>query len=381
MNTHYASAERASKEQIMFDFSLFESDADFKKFLDSIPFYISLLNEQRQIVFSNIKMLDLLNADSLEAIIGNRPGEVVLCVNCDLKDKGCGTSKYCKYCGAVNSIIKAQNTKRMASEECRINVRDGESFKALDLKTTTTPFDFKGKTFYIFSIEDISTQKRKHVLERVFYHDALNTATSINGLARMVKKYSTNEEFQKYVGILNSLTQNLTEEILMQSNLSVAESGELVMKYSFVSSKAIILNCINAIKGYELATDIDIVLTPDAQDITIYTDEVLLRRVLLNMMKNAVEASLPSETVTIGCEKTENKVRFWVHNSSVISQDIQEQLFQRSFSTKGSNRGIGTYSMKLLGEKYLKGTVSFTSDQERGTEFYIILPEQIETAE
>mgnify|MGYP006293419399 CR=1 len=34
-------------------------------------------------------------------------------------------------------------------------------------------------------------------------------------------------------------------------------------------------------------------------------------------------------------------------------------LFKRSFSTKGVGRGIGTYSMKLFGEKYLKGKVDF----------------------
>jgi sensor histidine kinase regulating citrate/malate metabolism len=46
-------------------------------------------------------------------------------------------------------------------------------------------------------------------------------------------------------------------------------------------------------------------------------------------------------------------------------------LFRRSFSTKGRGRGIGTYSMKLLGEKYLKGRVWFTSSPNAGTTFFI----------
>lgn len=36
----------------------------------------------------------------------------------------------------------------------------------------------------------------------------------------------------------------------------------------------------------------------------------------------------------------------------------QLQIFQRSFSTKGKGRGLGTYSIKLLTERYLKGTAS-----------------------
>ena len=48
-------------------------------------------------------------------------------------------------------------------------------------------------------------------------------------------------------------------------------------------------------------------------------------------------------------------------------------MFQRSFSTKGAGRGLGTYSIKLLGEKYLNGKVGFISEQGRGTIFSVEL--------
>ena len=45
------------------------------------------------------------------------------------------------------------------------------------------------------------------------------------------------------------------------------------------------------------------------------------------------------------------------------------------FSTKSSTgRGLGTYSMKLLGERYLGGAVSFSSSAEHGTVFTFELP-------
>jgi sensor histidine kinase regulating citrate/malate metabolism len=50
------------------------------------------------------------------------------------------------------------------------------------------------------------------------------------------------------------------------------------------------------------------------------------------------------------------------------------QLFKRSFSTKGLDRGLGTYSMKILGERYLKGKVYFTTSEEDGTSFFFDLP-------
>jgi len=67
-------------------------------------------------------------------------------------------------------------------------------------------------------------------------------------------------------------------------------------------------------------------------------------------------------------------VRFSVFNNTYMERDVQMQIFQRSYSTKGQNRGVGTYSMKLLGERYLQGTVGFTSTEKQGTVFYIDLP-------
>ncbi len=57
----------------------------------------------------------------------------------------------------------------------------------------------------------------------------------------------------------------------------------------------------------------------------------------------------------------------------IIPYDVQLQLFQRSFSTKGIGRGIGTYSIKLLTENYLKGSVNFISNENEGTLFTIEL--------
>ncbi|MGA2077009.1 MAG: hypothetical protein ABSH52_26260 [Terriglobia bacterium] len=51
------------------------------------------------------------------------------------------------------------------------------------------------------------------------------------------------------------------------------------------------------------------------------------------------------------------------------------QAFRRSFSTKSPvGRGIGTYSTKLITERYLGDSLSFTSSEEAGTTFAVTLP-------
>lgn len=80
---------------------------------------------------------------------------------------------------------------------------------------------------------------------------------------------------------------------------------------------------------------------------------------------------------TVSVVDVRNKERnpvFQVLNPGVIAPEMALNIFHRSFSTKAElGRGIGTYSMKLLGEKYLKGKVSFESNEENGTVFQIEL--------
>lgn len=59
-----------------------------------------------------------------------------------------------------------------------------------------------------------------------------------------------------------------------------------------------------------------------------------------------------------------------------MPDEVKLQIFQRSFSTKGRGRGIGTYSIKLFTEKYLEGKVSFTSKEGEGTVFTVELPDE-----
>ena len=102
--------------------------------------------------------------------------------------------------------------------------------------------------------------------------------------------------------------------------------------------------------------------------------------VLGNLTKNALEATEAGETVTLSAAEEGDDIAFTVHNPAVMPPDIQKQIFQRSFSTKGgTGRGIGTHSVKLLTERYLKGTVSFTSQESAGTEFCVTIPVSLGT--
>ena len=179
------------------------------------------------------------------------------------------------------------------------------------------------------------------------------------------------EELKSTMGIL---TRKLIDEIKAQRDLAAAENNEMKVTPAVIDSLSFIQEQCEIYRHLTLAENLTIQSIHNAARVTLISDATILGRVLGNMIKNAVEASLRNKTVTVGCNQRNGQVEFWVHNSTFIPRDVQLQMFQRSFSTKGSDRGLGTYSMKLLGERYLHGKVDFTTSQEEGTIFRLILP-------
>jgi len=109
----------------------------------------------------------------------------------------------------------------------------------------------------------------------------------------------------------------------------------------------------------------------------IKTDRTLLRRIIVNLIKNALEANEQEHMINIQIEKEQDNYRLSVHNLETISIEKQRDIFRKGFSSKGKGRGMGVYGSKLLLNKYLHGELSFTSSEEAGTTFVLQIPKEL----
>jgi signal transduction histidine kinase len=339
--------------------------------LNAIPGMVMILNTNRQIVAANQAMLRVLQVTA-DDLLEKRPGEVVGCVRPKEGPDGCGTSRYCVTCGAVDAILKSQSQNTQVVRECRILTQSESDAGALDLRVAATPIVVEGEHFIVVAVEDISQPKRLAVLQRVFFHDVLNTAGCISGYADyLVQQHEAVAEVSE---LLTHLSEQLIEEINAQRDLVLAESGDLVLQSDILIVKQVLEELRRQYLKNPVASERRIDLR-DVWEGVIWTDQRLLMRVLGNMLKNGLEATPSGQAVTMDCLEQDDKVRFAVHNPTVMSEEVQLQIFQRSFSTKGqTGRGIGTYSMKLLGERYLGGRVEFASRAPEGTTFTLTVP-------
>lgn len=351
--------------------------------LNAVSEIVLVLNAQRAIIFANEMADAVFGAGSMVDGLGKLPGDLLKCENALNSEHGCGTTRACTQCGALRAILGSLGGKRTESE-CRVTRLEGGRYMALDLRVKGTPVDLEGERFSIFAIQDISHEKRRRTLERIFFHDILNTAGGAANLAKLLAETAP-AHLSPEACLLRETVDSLVDEILSQRELLEAENEELSVRPTWLESRALCKRLSETLtpKATGEALSSRIVCEADSESICFESDYTLLRRVLGNMVKNALEAVRPGETVTLSCGpgrrtckggECEAGVRFSVHNPGLIPYGDQLQIFQRSFSTKGEDRGLGTYSIKLLTEHYLGGEVGFSSTSSGGTTFYIILP-------
>lgn len=366
--TQFASPQRQSPEQINADFAILSDDPIVRQLLHAIPAPCAILNAERQIVFPNHALMALLGAQDPLEVSGNRPGEALHCIHASERHQGCGTTRFCQACGAVNAILKSQ-TDGEDTQECLITQTNG---KALDLLVKAKTVVIRSKKYTVFTAMDISHEKRRRALERIFFHDVLNTASALNGFSELIG--TRPERDQRIIRNVRQLSKRLLKEIADQKELVAAESNELTVRPESLSSLRFVREVAETYSARPGGTTRRIETDASSNDATFRSDPVLLGRVLGNLIKNAVEASQESDVVTIGTRSSDHTVSFWVHNQYVVPEETRLQIFQCSFSTKGTGRGLGAYSAKLLTEQYLKGRISFTSHPGEGTTFTVAYP-------
>jgi signal transduction histidine kinase len=341
-----------------------------------VPDLIVILNAERQIIFANRALLKFLQLNDDTSILGLRPGEMLDCVNAENDSGGCGTTEFCSVCGAVNSILHTQKFHQDSRRECQIiTTRD----KAYNFRIWTTPFEMKNCEYTLLVIRDIADEVYRSSLEHIFFHDLINIGSGLYGLLNMINGNA--DAYREHQQLLVGLANELLEEISSQRDLLAAEQGLMSVKWEQVNSIKAMQFAIDALAGNQVAEDRNMVLDETSEAFELKTDSRLLKRILVNMVKNALEASSSGASVVLKCTRNDHKAIFEVHNDVYIEKDVQLQIFNRSFSTKGRGRGLGTYSAKLLAEDYLQGRVYFTSTEADGTSFFVELPLQPEISD
>ena len=333
---------------------------------------ILILDPHRQIVAANLRHLVAEPERLAPLVVGLRPGEALGCVHAGERPEGCGAAEACRTCGALQTILGCQRTQAASEGECLVRAGAG-GLAPLELRLRATPVEIGGQTFTALAVRDVSDEKRREVLEQLFFHDLLNSICGLSNWSRMLLQAPT-ERWRCTAERVVALVRRLDAEIRGERALHLAERGELIPEPRPLRPAEVLRELAADFAAHPLARG-RTVRVDGAPNLEVRADPSLLLRVLTNMVTNALEATPEGGTVVVGGREEPGRCTFYVRNAGAIPEEVRPRIFQRSFSTKAKKgRGLGTYGMKLLGERYLGGQVSFVTGEAIGTEFRLRLP-------
>ena len=156
--------------------------------------------------------------------------------------------------------------------------------------------------FYILVLQDISDEKRRSALERIFFHDLLNTAGGLNGLLTILKEGADPGEERELINLSEEASRDILDEILLHRQIRAAEMGDLQIKIENLNSLDFLTSAVGKIRSHEVGKNKTIIISDKAANIDFETDKNLFQRVIINLLKNALEATEIEKSVTAGVE-------------------------------------------------------------------------------
>lgn len=366
MDTYFAPPERASDEQLATEIEIVSNNPIFSGLLRSISGLLAILDEHRQIVALNDSFLKMLDIDDPAEILGLRLGKAINCIHADTEPEDCGSTKYCSSCAAAIAIVTSMEQNKPVEKICALSANRGDKDIDVVFLVKSHPISIDGRRFLLLFLQDITLQEQRAALERTFFHDVNNMLCMLLGSSALLVE----EEPSELAQIIHQASFRLHNEIAIQRCLSLSETNSYQLLKREITTEQILAELEAFFINHPVANKKSIEFQNDWKNMKLDTDVSLLSRVLCNMTTNALEATGENGKIKIWIEQEGDQLIICVWNAQEIPPEIVTRIFQRNFSTKEqAGRGIGTFSMRLFGEKLLGGQISFATSKNKGTIF------------
>jgi PAS domain S-box-containing protein len=200
-------------------------------------------------------------------------------------------------------------------------------------------------------------------------HDLRNPLTSINGAAYYVKKRLSSKIDGKVKEMLDLIGKNIVYSNKIINDL-LDYSKEIKLDLTESNPKSIIKKALSLV---EIPKNVQVIdLTEDKPKIRV--DTAKIKRVFVNILKNAVEAMPKGGTLTTKSRKSDGNLEFVFSDTGVgISKKTMEKLWTPLFTTKAKGMGFGLAICKRVIEAH-GGSISVKSSRGKGTTFTVIIP-------
>jgi PAS domain S-box-containing protein len=236
-------------------------------------------------------------------------------------------------------------------------------------------------------MRDITERKRLEKMRQdlfsMIYHDLRSPlANVVSGLdvLQTLLPSETDPSIKSIIEIAMRSTERV--ERLTQSLLDTAqlESGQQIGNAQSTSVPQLVMEALDVVQPHAENKDHEITLGLPDNLPNIMVDPELIRRVVINLLENAIKYTKPGGQISIGAQQKGIWMRIWVEdNGRGIPEDSLEKVFQKFSRVREgatghtSGLGLGLAFCKLAVENH-GGQIWVESEFEKGSRFTFTAP-------
>lgn len=234
--------------------------------------------------------------------------------------------------------------------------------------------------YYITSLKDITNKKEAEEMmvrsEKMsiagqlaagIAHEIRNPLTSLKGFLQLLRAgVDAKEAYYKIMIDEINKIETITSELLFISK-------PMTNNKKPESVRSMITDVLALLKPQARLHNIHI-NRKHQHDTYIHCDRTQIKQVLINLIKNAIEAVDSYSTITVDTRKRDDLIEIDVVDEGPgIPQDIIHKLSEPFFTTKQSGTGLGLMITKQILEQH-DGQIKILQNKKKGSTFRIILP-------
>lgn len=224
---------------------------------------------------------------------------------------------------------------------------------------------------------------KKDELVRTVSHDIKNPLTGIIGLVKLMKESEkvTEEESKQMLSVIEDSGMNLLNLVreVLDRESGKTESEEL--NYQLVSFVDVIERVISMNKAKAIVKDIDLSYSIAPKDLTAEIDQSKIEIAVNNLVSNALKFTPSGGDIVVEVSLADPEIHISVTDSGIgIPEKMQPDLFKNNeYSTEGTSGELGTGLGLDIVQLYVElhgGKVSVKSEVDKGTTFYLKIPQK-----
>jgi len=329
-----------------------------KNIIESMPDGLMTFDSKKRVVGCNPKALEFIAMD-IETLMGMHMDELFPDRSMEVLEKQNDLSSF---------MYTFSNTKgvEVPVEISRSSLHDKEN-------------NDRGSVFLLRDLRKIRAMEeqlvRSHRLAALgrmaagIAHEIRNPLGTLRGFAQYFRAKADDEASIEYSSLMIGEVDRLNESISFLLEFSRPRDPELVR---LDTTELLEKSC--KLLEHDLAEKKISLQKSYRCTVPVEADGDLLLQVLLNLLKNAINASEMGSTVSLVCENNRDKIYITVTDNGIgMSKNEREQMFDPFFTTRKTGTGLGLTVSHQIVEQH-SGTLEVDSEPGRGTSITMILP-------